>query len=517
MVALLEAWARLLFNALVQRFERKQKNRQKIHSAAKLDDEKSGVLIGHTIPSARSRGSPEPVWVSFKTRLRMFAISGKVGAGKTSLMRILFLDDLARGNGLVNIDAYGESTDLFLAYLAERYSQEELKERLVIIDLRKASAYGEPDEPVVVFNLLEIGSDPYATTAFILDLLRQVWGEGGMGVQLTYDLRHVLLALTLSPAGPFTILDVAKVLTDPAFRAMVVSGITDPVVTSLFKNFDEVKDPSSRVLPVINKLSPLTDSNLRLRQMVGGTNNSYSFRKHIEQRSDLIALVCLAINETKKEVAGIVGATLLSAAIKSVIRTDHVVAEEPERGVHFMLDELPAYSSGIEEPLSELWRIGRKHGAFASACFQEPGDFSNSVRNMLIDVSGSFCCFSQGKNQAEIIAGWVSSDTVPKAVVRTFLAEAEPGEALLMQSSRAPQRIKTTMVPYPNVADEKVRELRRASLAHWGSMPLSQLTTPAASPSPEPMDAAKFAAPIETIETREVLDAPKRARRKKKL
>lgn len=481
---LIENVGSILFNATIGGIEKQIEKRKK----AKVPQQKPqgrSVVIGETLPSARNPGVVEPVELNFKTRLRHCFITGQSGSGKTTLARTLLLDDFTRGNGIVNIDYRGESTDLLLQFLAERFTPKELQERLVLLDLRQASAFGAEGEPVVVFNpLLEIGNDGYAATAFFLDVLRQVWGDGVLGVQLIDDLRHVLLALTLSPAGPFTILDVEPMLTDATFRGKVLAGITDQVVLRFFERFEEVKDPSSRILPVTNKLSPLIATHRRLRATLGHGDKVYSFRKHFEEVKNPIVLICLAADETAKSVAGVVGALFLSAAIKAVMRSDRSVGAEPEQGIHFLLDEAANYAAAIEEPLGELIREGRKFGALCTLITQSPSSLSTNIRNLLLDIVGTMCFFSQGPQQADSLSSWINDEEMPKTVVRTLLMQAKPGEALLLRQGNPPRRMKAHMAPFPRVKPEKVQALRRAALAHWGSPPEPPPPTKPTEPPP---------------------------------
>lgn len=501
---LLDEAGRRIHNAALNQLDKQIKRRKKPTTNTTAPGSGSAVTIGQTIPSARTGTPSEPVTLSFTTRLRHCFITGQTGSGKTTLARTLILDDLLRGNGLVNIDYRGESTDLILQYLAERFTPEQLKERLVLLDMRQKSAFGADDEPVVIFNpLREIGNDGYATTAFFLDVLRQVWGEGALGVQLIDDLRHVLLALTLSSSGTYTILDIERMLTDPVFRAGVLAGNSDPIVKRFFERFENIKDPEGRVLPVTNKLSPLTTTHLRLRATLGSQGTSYSFRKHFEEIKNPIVLVCLAADETAKSVAGVIGALFLSAAIKAVMRSDRAVGAEPKNGVHFLLDEAANYATAIEEPLDALIREGRKFGAFCTLVTQTPSSLSSSIRSLLMDVVGTMCFFSQGLSQAESIAGWISSDELPKTVARTLLSQAKPGEVLLLRQGHPHCRIKLDNPPYPTSDPERVRELRRSALLHWGTPTLVE-----ALPEPEPEP------PVASVEISDVPEKP-RPRRKK--
>ena len=188
---------------------------QKNETDADLEDDTSAVLIGYTIPSLRNRMGSEAIRLRFAHRLQHVMITGQTGSGKSVLARNLILADLLdKGNGLVALDYTGDFFDLILQFLAARYAPDEweaLCDRLVLIDLRQTSTFADSDEPIVGYNfLLEAGEDGYITTAAFLEILKQVWGEGVLGVQIKDDLLHVLLALTLSPHHKPSLLDIER-------------------------------------------------------------------------------------------------------------------------------------------------------------------------------------------------------------------------------------------------------------------------------------------------------------------
>jgi hypothetical protein len=167
------------------------------------------------------------------------------------------------------------------------------------------------------------------------------------------------------------------------------------------------------------------------------------------------------------------------------MRSDRSVGEEPTSGIHFLLDEAANYATAIEEPLGELIREGRKFGAFCTLITQTPNSLSPSLRSLLIDVVGTMCLFSQGPQQAENLASWVNNDDFPKVVVRTLLMQAKPGEALLLRQGHTPCRMQALNTPFPKVEADKVRALRRAALAHWGSPPRQETFIRAQEARPE--------------------------------
>jgi hypothetical protein len=340
-ISLLENLLTRAFNSTANNLHHRRQAKNNTKGSNNSESETIGLplIIADTIASARERTPSIPIELLPETRKRGFFVTGQTGSGKSVFALQMATWDILNDNALINIDYRGESTDKLLAFLAARFTPEQLAERLILLDVRQRSAYGAPNEPVVGFNpLQEIGDDPHATVAQFLDVLRQTWGESALGVQLIDTLRHVLLALRLSKSGTYTLLDIEPLLMDVSFRATVLVGVDEETVVRFFQRFDALPDQSSWVLPVLNKLSPLLATHRRLRAMLGVREGGISFRALLEEKPNAIILICLGADETAKAVAGVVGSLLLTAAIRGVMRSDRTLPTG-DHGTHFLLDE----------------------------------------------------------------------------------------------------------------------------------------------------------------------------------
>lgn len=88
------------------------------------------------------------------------------------------------------------------------------------------------------------------------------------GVQLEETLRNCLIALAMTG---WTLLEIEPLLTDPVFRAHVLSQISARSVRAFFERYGVLSDDKQTAwrLPVLNKITPLTSSFPALRLMLG--------------------------------------------------------------------------------------------------------------------------------------------------------------------------------------------------------------------------------------------------------
>src|SRR5437773_10833327 len=81
--------------------------------------------------------APTELYLSVEEKRRHLYLLGSTGSGKTNLLLQLVRSDISQGRGVCLLDARGELVDRVLLQLASEYSPEELKDRLLLIDMRQ--------------------------------------------------------------------------------------------------------------------------------------------------------------------------------------------------------------------------------------------------------------------------------------------------------------------------------------------------------------------------------------------
>ena len=169
---------------------------------------------------------------------------GKTGAGKTTFLETLALQDMLRGRGVTVIDPHGDLAERLVA------SVPPLRER----DLIYMNA---PDifQPYGYNPLRRVRTDriPIAASG-IMEAFKKLWSEA-WGVRMEHILRNVLYALI--EYGDATLPDILRMLTDQPFRRDVLARVKNDQVQAFWtKEFPHYNPRYAQesIAPIQNKV-----------------------------------------------------------------------------------------------------------------------------------------------------------------------------------------------------------------------------------------------------------------------
>ena len=420
------------------------------------------VVIGEIIPSAREalrQRNATPVSVSLTTEMRSkhTYIVGKSGMGKTNYNVHLIDADISAGRSVALIDYRGDLLDRLCKRLAARYDPDEIAERLLLIDLRTASAEASQEAFTIPFNpLTQCGANPYTRAFFVLDIFEQHLGAA-LGVQIAETLRNCLLALAMTGR---TLLDIDLILQSDAARAEILSHVEDGGVLRFFSRFEALNE-AQRVLwtnPIQNKISPWIASPV-LKNLLGGSG-SVSVQDFLDRHPDAIILFCAGADEHFGSTAAMMVNLFVHAVAASVMRTGRPV----RHNLHLYVDEFQNLST---DKFSDIISEGRRFGLWLTISHQSPSQLEPKIRTLVRNVVGTSLFFGVGGADGEVLSAEIASDE-PKTILKNLLINQKPGEAVLLRQGMAAVRIKTPHAPDPDVSAARVQALRQASLRRHG-------------------------------------------------
>lgn len=394
-------------------------------------------------------GAPTELRLTTEEKRRHVYLLGSTGTGKTNLLLQLVRADIEQRRSVFLLDFRGELVDRVLMILASLYTPEQLRDRLVLIDLRRED-YSVPFNP-----LREEAADAYTRVRFLMEVLKQQWE---IGVQTEQLLRNSLLALS----NGWSLYELEVLLTDRAFRDFVLESVQDATVKRFFARFDQLENTSAWVEPVLNKISPWLGRPV-LRNMLAQWE-TVSFHTRLETRPDSIVLVSLAADTLYGD-AHLMGSLLTSALTSAAMRPDR--RDRPGNEVCFYLDEFEHFD-GLGEQIGAILSEGRKFGLCACLSHQTSGQLNPKLRNLIRNVVGTQVFFSVGGGEADTLAGEIASDE-PKAIVRNLLMNQKIGECIVVRRGKPYTRIRTKHCPDPTIGLDKIEALRLAALSHFGT------------------------------------------------
>lgn len=281
-------------------------------------------------------------------RAEHFAILGRTGSGKSSLIKYLAKQDIESGRGAVYFDLHGDAMPFLLSTFAEeeRRSGRDLSENLVVI---------EPADPEfsVGLNLLEQadGDSGFVQIAEFTHTLKQKWQLDTFGARTDELLRNSLYAVA---ANGLTLLEAAPFLAHAAFRARCLRNVSNAEVRQYFEiRYDQASEPMRATMrePILNKISAFT-ADPRFRAIVGQQRSTFS----IVEAMDHGRWVVLNLHKGRLGEQAATFGSLFLTTIKNALfaRTScelfTIYADE--------IQNLVAYGGGLETMLSEARKFG---------------------------------------------------------------------------------------------------------------------------------------------------------------
>jgi len=162
-------------------------------------------------------------------RKHIYAI-GKTGAGKSTLIANIAIDDIRRGRGVGIVDPHGDLSEAILDYIPKRRINDVV--------------YLEPfdTERPFALNVLEVRNSTHRdlVASGIVGIFYKIYGDS-WGPRLEYILRNTILTLLEIPNA--TLADALPLLADAGFRKKNMQYVDDVVLRDFWlKEFDKMTD-----------------------------------------------------------------------------------------------------------------------------------------------------------------------------------------------------------------------------------------------------------------------------------
>ncbi len=388
----------------------------------------------------RSAGGRE-ISVDLAARLRHTAIVGATGMGKSTLMRSMIRQDIARGDGVLVIDPHGTlAADVLRLVPQHRYNH------VCLIDLADTDAS-------VGFNLVAASGSPDVRALAIsstISMLRSIWGNS-WGARLEEILKSTLAILAEQPGA--TLAWIPRLLTDADWRAELLARTSDPLPHAFFEHvFDRwpAREQSEAVSPVFNKISALLHPPA-IRYSVGQHASSLDLAQAMDRGR--IVVVNLAKGAVDDIPAYLYGALFLARLKTAALARD---ASQSLRPFHVYLDE--AQDFGTESVTKLLGQV-RKYGVSLTLATQHLSAFGPELRASLIGNVRTVICFRLGMDDAPLFAPLFDRDQQPFNPLA--LRSLDEGEAMLHSGAIAERLLTDATVPDVGDAAIVIKQSRR--------------------------------------------------------
>ncbi len=371
-----------------------------------------GELAGGAEVGATSDSGAEPVHFPEDLLGRHHLYVARTRMGKSTLMRHIVAHKLQEkaagrdGDAIIVIDPHAD----LVASLLEQVP-ESLAGDVRLIDL--ADERGAPG-----INVLDarVFADRDRTADSVVRVARGLWEQWGPRMQSileqTVKTLHEANSHPLTePDHQHTILDGLRLLSDDAFRAEVLTRVSDPYLLEWWaRDFGGWRREyrAEALAPVQTRLSYYASSK-RARAILGQPQSTIDLRRTILEGG--ILLVSTAQGTVGRDVAALVGASLLNL-VDSVIREQERLPLDQRRGALVVVDEMQTIPGvEFESMLSELGKYGASF-VLATQSLAKLNDLSPTMRHTLLANVGCLCVFQVSGSDARELVWELGRDRV---------------------------------------------------------------------------------------------------------
>jgi type IV secretory pathway TraG/TraD family ATPase VirD4 len=318
-------------------------------------------------------------------RMLHFYCFEKSGNGKTTLLKILMMQDVEARRGFAFLDLHGDASTDIIAKIKDRFPNREL----IYFDVT------DPEIPFGYNPLRRVSPSKRSLVASnILEIFQRNW-KSAWGMKMEHILRTILLSLLDQPKTNLS--DILKIIYDDTYRNDCLKHIKSEEIRLFWENEFPKYKPND-LLPIMNKIGSLLSHRI-VKKILVENNQQISLRKIINNNEILI--INLAKGQVGSDVANILGGLLLTSLASACF--SRIDIPERERIPYFLyIDEFQILSSS--ELISEMLAQIRKFKIGLILANQFLHQLNIEVRNSVLGNVGTIVCFRLGIADANLMA-----------------------------------------------------------------------------------------------------------------
>jgi len=315
-------------------------------------------------------------------------IIGKTGAGKSTMIANMAINDIRNGEGVAVIDPHGDLSEMILDYIPQRRVQD-----VVYLDPTLA------EERAFSLNLFDQDGMAHqdVVASGIVSVFYKLYGDS-WGPRLEYILRNTII--TLLNYGESTFADILRLLADKPFRDKVVETIKekDKVMYQFWKyEYDKMTDRLrvESISSIQNKVGQFISS-LRVRRILDRHKSTFSLTEIMNNRKILI--INLSQGKLGEDSTALLGAMFITKMQLTAMRR---VDLKPEERTDFYLyvDEFQNFATtSFIKILSEA----RKYKLNLTLANQYVGQVEEDIQKAIFGNVGSLMTFVVGSADAAL-------------------------------------------------------------------------------------------------------------------
>lgn len=338
-------------------------------------------------------------------RRRHMYVIGKTGMGKSTLLENMIFSDIHSGKGIGVIDPHGDLIEAILRFMPKNRSND-----VILFDP------ADRDFPIS-FNMLECANPDQRSLicSGLMSVFTKLWPEAFSG-RMEHILRNTLLALLENEGS--SMLGILRMFGDDAYRAKIVSNITDPVVKSFWETeyagwSDKYR--TEAVAAIQNKIGQLLTTPL-IRNIIGQVKSSLDVRHAMD--TGKIVLVNLSKGKLGEDTSAFLGSMLVTKfQIDAMSRAD--IPEKERKDFYLYVDEFQNFAT---KSFATILSEARKYRLALTVAHQYVGQLliagnDTALRDAVFGNVGSMISFQVGSDDAEDLSMQFEEMVTPKDIL----------------------------------------------------------------------------------------------------
>ncbi|MBU4216455.1 type IV secretion system DNA-binding domain-containing protein [Candidatus Parcubacteria bacterium] len=363
------------------------------HAPAPVDTPSEGVYLGYNV----HRGVKKDVHIKRDDRRRHMYVVGKSGGGKSQFIANMAVQDIINGEGVCVLDPHGDLVSDILSRIPPERAEN-------VILFRPADI-----ERPMALNLIEFDPKYPEQKTFVINEMIKIFDKlydlkATGGPIFEQYMRNALLLIMSDPESGSTLMEVPKVLANPAFRKMKLERCADQTVVDFWKQEAEKAGGDAALANVVPYItSKLTQfiSNDTMRPIIGQQNSSFNFRDIMDKQK--ILLVDLSKGAIGEMNAYLLGMIIISKILMNALsRTD--IPQAQRKDFYLYIDEFQNFTT---DSICSILSEARKYSLNLTIAHQYIGQMVNkgdtTIKDAVFGNVGSMVSFRIGTEDAEFL------------------------------------------------------------------------------------------------------------------
>lgn len=352
-----------------------------------------GIMLGTNI----YRGVKKTIHIKRVDRRRHSYIVGKSGVGKSVLIAGMAIQDILNGEGVCVLDPHGDLIDDILARIPPERADD-------VVIFNPADI-----ERPLALNLIDFDPNYPEQKSFLINEVIKIFDKlydlkSTGGPIFEQYMRNALLLIMADPESGSTLMEVPKVLADPAFRKMKLERCSDPTVVDFWRKEAEKAGGDAALANIVPYItSKLTQfiSNDMMRPIIGQQKSSFNFREIMDQKK--ILLVSLPKGQVGEMNAYLLGMILIGKILMAALsRTD--MPQEKRNDFYLYIDEFQNFTT---DSICSILSEARKYNLNLIIAHQYISQMINkgdtSIKSAVFGNVGTMITFRIGTEDAEFL------------------------------------------------------------------------------------------------------------------